>query len=455
MLSIAAVILSACVACSQPPTEAAIAAAADRLAGEAVSSAGTAGLSVAVARDGKVILSKGYGLAEVEHEVAANAETMFRTGSITKQFTAAAIMRLVEQGKVGLDEPITTHLPGYNTHGREITVRHLLAHTSGIKSYTDLRQIMREAPEREFGHQALIDMVQDEPLAFEPGTTFAYCNTGYYLLGMIIEKVSGKDYSTYLHDEFFGPLGMTRTRCDSNSEIIKGRAQGYAFAGETLVNDRGLATSTPFAAGMLLSSARDLVVWADALAAGKVVSPVSYTLMSTPFKLVGGGADDYGFGLVKDSLDGHARVQHGGNIFGFSSMLARFPDDGVTVAVISNNQSFSAARLAQALSREALGLADPAAVAAVGISEADAARCVGVYEFPKQGWGFTITQRDGKMFSKASDDAESAMTYAGKGEFRIVMYEKDARLVFDLAGDGPAPAVVLHEGGGALKAERK
>lgn len=451
----AAALASACMACSAPPTDAQITAAVDRLAAEAVSTGGTAGLSIAVARDGRLILSKGYGLAEVEHDVAATADTMFRAGSITKQFTAAAIMRLVEQGKVGLDEPVTTHLPGYNTHGREITIRHLLTHTSGIKSYTDLVEIMREAPERVFTHHELIGRVQNEPLAFEPGTQFAYNNTGYYLLGMIIEKVSGKDYAAYLRDEFFVPLGLTRTRCDANAEIIKGRAQGYAMEGDTLINDRGLATSTPFAAGALIASAHDLVVWAEALAAGRVVSPASYKAMSTPFPLVGGGANDYGFGLIIDALDGHARVQHGGNIFGFSAMLARFPDDGVTVAVLSNTQSFSAARLAQALSREALGLADPYAAAAVSLSEADAAKCVGVYEFPGQGWGFTITRRDGKMFAKASDDAESAMTYAGKGEFRVVMYDKDARLVFDLTGDGPAPAVVLHEGGAALTAKRK
>ncbi len=453
MLSIAAALVSACVALSTPPTDAAIISAADKLAAQALSQTGGAGLSVAVARNGKVILSKGYGLAEVEHDAKANAESMFRMGSITKQFTAAAIMLLVERGKIGLDDPITRHVPGYNTHGREITVRHLLTHTSGIKSYTELKRVIVDEPEREFTRQEMLDMVQNEPLAFEPGAEYDYCNTGYYLLGMIIENISGKSYCAFLQDEFFGPLGLTRTRCDSNTEIIKGRAQGYTVAGETLVNDRGLATGTPFAAGMLLASAHDLVVWADALATGRVVSPASYKLMSTPFVLTDGSLSSSGFGLVIDSFEGHIRIQHGGNTFGFNSILARFPDDGVTVAVISNSQPISPIRVADGLSREALGLSE--SVVAVALSETEAVRCEGAYEFPGEGWGVTITRRDGRLFSQFSDDSKSEMTYLGKGEFKTWIYDRDARVVFDLTGDKPAPSLVLHEGGAAVIAKRK
>ena len=168
MLSIAAALASACIALSDVPTDAAIAAAADRLAAEALSQTGAAGLSVAVARNGKVILSKGYGLAEVEHDVKAIGDSMFRMGSITKQFTAAAIMRLVDQGKLGLDDPITKHLPTYNTQGREITIRHLLTHTSGIKSYTELKRVMVDEPEHEFTHQEMLDMVQNDPWPSSP-----------------------------------------------------------------------------------------------------------------------------------------------------------------------------------------------------------------------------------------------------------------------------------------------
>jgi CubicO group peptidase (beta-lactamase class C family) len=455
MLTIAAALVSTCLAFSEHPTDAAIAAAADKLAAQALSQPGAAGLSVAVARKGNMILSKGYGLAEVEHDVEADGGSMFRMGSITKQFTAAAVMRLVEQGRISLDDPVTRHVPGYNTQGREITIRHLLTHTSGIKSYTEVKRVMVDEPEHEFTHQEMLDMVQDEPLAFDPGTAMEYSNTGYYLLGMVIERVSGKDYCAYMQDEFFGPLGLTRTRCDSNTEIIKGRAQGYTVEGGNQVNDRGLATGTTYAAGGLLASAHDLVVWADALGAGKVVSPASYRLMSTPFALAGGGTTDYGFGLFIDSLDGHARIQHGGDIFGFNSMLARFPDDGLTVAVMSNSLPISATRVADGLSRAALGVPEAAAPVAVAIAETDAARCEGVYAFPDTDWEITIVRRDGKLFSQSPGDPDSAMTYLGKGEFATMLYDKDVRLVFDLSADRPAPNFVLHDNGAALTARRK
>ncbi len=455
MLTIVAALASVCILALDPPADSEVAAAADRLAAMTLSENGAAGLSIAVVRNGRIILSKGYGLAEIEHDVPVNEDTLFRVGSITKQFTAAAIMRLVEQGKIGLDDLVTGFVPDFNTRGREITVRHLLTHTSGIKSYTELKQVMVDQPEHEFSHQEMLDLVQNEPLAFEPGARADYCNTGYYLLGMIIEKVSGEDYCTYLSHECFEPLGLARTRCDSNTQIIKNRAQGYALDGSTLVNDRGLATSTPFAAGMLLASAHDLVVWADALAAGKVVTPASYAQMSSRTELAGGGFSEYGFGLIIDSLDGHARVQHGGGIFGFNAMLARFPDDGVTIAVLSNSQAISAGRLADDLSREALGIVVPNEPAAVAVSETEAAKCEGVFEFPAAGWGITISRREGKLFSKASDDRESEMIYLGKGEFRTILYEKTARLVFELSGDTPSPSLVLHEGGAALTAKRK
>ena len=452
MLSIAAALV--CLSLAEPPSDAAISAAADKLAAETLSKAGAAGLSVAVARNGKVILSKGYGLAEIEHDAKADGDSLFRIGSITKQFTAAAIMRLVEQGKVGLDDPITKYLPSYNTQGRTITVRHLLTHTSGIKSYTEIKRIMVEEPEHEFKHQELIDMVQNEPLAFEPGTKWVYCNTGYYLLGMIVEQVSGKSYCEYLQDEFFGPLGLDHTRCDSNTEIIKGRAQGYAMSGKKLTNDKGLATGTPFAAGMLIASAHDLVVWADDLASGKVVSEASYKQMSTPFELADGSSTHYGFGLSIDEQFGHARVQHGGGIFGFNSMLERFPEDGLTVAVISNSEAIPAARVAQALGREALGVTDQPVPAEATLSPADASRCEGQYALPDVELEVTISQRDGKLFAQATGQPEFGLIFVGKGEFGA-SFDKEVRLVFDLSGEQPAKSFVLHQGGMSILASRK
>jgi len=178
-------------------------------------------------------------------------------------------------------------------------------------------------------------------------------------------------------------------------------------------------------------------------------------LMSTPHALTGGGAVDYGFGLFIDSFEGHDRIHHGGDIFGFNALLAQFPDDGLVVAAMSNSLPISSTRVANGLIRTALGLSEAASPVAMALSEEDAARCEGVYAFPDSDWEMTIFRRGGKLFSQSPGDPDGAMTYVGKGEFRTVLYDNDVRLVFDLAGDKPAPAFVLHDGAAVLTAKRK
>lgn len=434
-----------------PPTDEALAAAVDTIAADALAKPGGAGLSVAVWRKDHFVVAKGYGLAEAEHEARADADTMFRIGSITKQFTAAAIMKLVEQGKVGLDESITKYLPTYNTQGRLITVRHLLTHTSGIKSYTELAKVMREMPEHTFKDAELVALFQDEPLAFEPGTKFAYCNSGYYLLGMIVKAVSGKDYCSFLQDEFFTPLKLERTRCDSNERLIKNRAQGYRLVGDKIANDQMMSMQTPGAAGMLISSARDLVTWASLLESGKVVSSESYKQMCTPFELADGESTGYGFGLGIKESDGRREVEHGGGIFGFNSDLASFPDEGLIVAVISNSESIASPRILGSITRAAFGVAETAA-ADLPVPEAEGSRFVGTYTLSPS-IEFQVRYANGKVTVQASDEPELAVLYQGKGEFRA-SFDPEVKLVFDMAGSGPCPSFVLHQGG-AHKAVRK
>ncbi|MEM9409367.1 MAG: serine hydrolase domain-containing protein, partial [Acidobacteriota bacterium] len=194
----------------------------EALAGRAV------GLSVALAYDGNILLEEGYGTIEVEHDVATNAESIFRIGSITKQFTAALVMKQVESGKIGLDDPISKFVD-YPTQGKEVTVRHLLTHTSGIKSYTGLGAEWIKTVPLEMTHEELLGLVDDLPFDFDPGTKYRYNNTGYYLLGVILEEVSGKSFAELLAEEIADPLELTRTRYGSNGDIIRNRAQGYEF----------------------------------------------------------------------------------------------------------------------------------------------------------------------------------------------------------------------------------
>jgi len=299
------------------------------------------GLSVAVAKDDVVVFARGYGLAEAEHGVAADEDTMFRIGSITKQFTAAAVCRLVERFELDLDENLDTYDVAFPVQGRSVTLRHLLTHTSGIPSYTDFEAWRRTGP-LELTHEELLGQVRDKPFQFEPGTAFNYNNTGYYLLGVVLERVTGDTYSDHLHGTLFGPLGLARTRYDSNADLIPNRAQGYRMVDGRLANDEPIGLSQPGAAGALASTARDLVAWDVALRTGKVVEPATYAEMTTPYMLANATEVPYGLGLFLNDRNGARCVSHGGGIHGFNSILAHYPDAGISIAVLSNCENFSA-----------------------------------------------------------------------------------------------------------------
>ncbi len=337
------------------PVNAALIAKIDALAAQALSDPAAAGLSIAVARGDKVILSKGYGKADLENSVPATDASIFRIASVTKQFTAAAILRLAEKDKLALDDDITKYIdyPTQGlTQGKSITIRHLLTHTSGIKNYTDIPGFfdtvaLDRSPEK------VLDPVRNLPLDFEPGTQWAYSNTNYHLLGMIIEKVSGVPYARHMQDEFFTPLNLTHTRYDIAAEIIPGRARGYGVISNASANASYLSMTIPYAAGGLLSTAGDLVQWQLALIDGKVISPDSYKQMATPAKLSDGSATNYGFGLFMSEVDGHLNFMHEGGIPGFNSILIYFTNEKLSIAVLSNSPAASAGQLAAEIALEA------------------------------------------------------------------------------------------------------
>lgn len=244
----------------------------DSVATAAISEKSIAGVSVAIVKNGRTVLAKGYGFADLENDVPATAETVYRIGSVTKQFTSAAIMRLMEQGKLSLDDTLQKFLPAFPTHGNRVTVRHLLNHTSGIKSYTSLGPKWARVVRLDLMTDSLIALVANEPFDFKPGDAYRYNNSGYFLLGMIIEKLSGKPYGQYLKDEFFTPLGLKSTIYCDQAPLIKHRAQGYATqttGGGGFINAEPLSMTQPYAAGSLCSSVNDLVVWTQALSSGR------------------------------------------------------------------------------------------------------------------------------------------------------------------------------------------
>jgi CubicO group peptidase (beta-lactamase class C family) len=303
------------------------------------------GVSIAVVKDGKVVVAKGYGFADVEKSIKATEQTIYQLASVTKQFTAAAILLLVDDGKVSLDGRITEILPGLPAAWSPVTVRHLLTHTSGIKSYTDVFGEKKTPDSQVFTADQILALVKDAPLAFTPGEKYAYCNTGYYLLGMIVEKASGKPYGTFVADRIFKPLGMTSTALDDYADARPTRAKGYSTAnGQTKPAEHTHPTQ-PFAAGALVSNVPDLIKWDAALAARKLLEPASYDAMWTPMRLNDGKPSTYAMGWEVEPYRGHTRQAHGGGISGFSTFVARFPDDKVTIVALVNQGGGAAGSL--------------------------------------------------------------------------------------------------------------
>ena len=293
--------------------------------------------------------------ADLENGVLAAAETVYRIGSITKQFTAAAIMQLVERGKVALDDEIGEYVD-FPTGGHRVTVHQLLNHTSGIKSYTGLGDVWTRTIPLPVTHEVLFGLLTDIPFDFAPGDEWRYNNTGFYLLGVIVENVTDKSYEEYLQQEVFDPLGLDDTSYCDEKKLIPHRAEGYESEDGELVNDDLIDMTHPFAAGALCSNVIDLLRWQQALERGEVVSAESYALMTTPTALNDSTETDYGYGIGVDTVEDHRRIAHGGGINGFVTMAARYPDDDLNVIVLTNTPGPTASDLEQRIARAALGL---------------------------------------------------------------------------------------------------
>jgi CubicO group peptidase (beta-lactamase class C family) len=285
--------------------------------------------AVLVARDSEVILSKGYGSANLEWSVPNTPSTKFRLGSLTKQFTAASILLLEERGKLTLDDSIKKFIPDAPGEWDKITIFNLLTHTSGIPNFTSLPDY-KSLKLDEMPVAKTIATVRDKPLDFLPGEKMSYSNSGYLVLGHVIETVTGASYEKFVTDNIFTPLGMKDSGYDSNTAIIARRAAGYMPSATGPVNAGFIHMSIPHAAGALYSTTEDLLRWEQGLFAGKVVSPASLAKMTTPFK------NDYALGVVVQTASGRKVIQHGGGIDGFNTFLAYYPDDKLTVAVLAN-----------------------------------------------------------------------------------------------------------------------
>jgi CubicO group peptidase (beta-lactamase class C family) len=302
------------------------------------------GLSLAVLRNGKTIQAKGYGVADIENEVAVTPDTVFKIGSVSKQFLATGIMLLAQDGRLSIDDPITEYLADAPESWRPITVRHFLTHTSGV-----LREGPAFDPLKLQPDIVVIRSAFRAPLEFATGTKYQYCNVCYFTLAEIIARVSGQPWDAFLNERVFLPMGMSATRTTTTTALVPRRARGYVWQDNRYVNAQEFLAVRP--SGAFLSTAMDLAKWDAALYDDRILTKASREEMWKPTRLAGGTMSDYGFGWQLGSIEGHRRVHHGGSLPGFRAEMARFPDDGLTVIVLTNADGAVPAEIAAGVAR--------------------------------------------------------------------------------------------------------
>ena len=375
------------------------------------------GVAIMVRHQGKVVRAEGYGMANLEHRVPVKPETVFQSGSIGKQFTAMAVMTLVEEHRLELDDPVSKYLDA-PPEWKGITVRHLLTHTSGLGDYPEDFPMQKDVTEDDELKMAMTQRPQ-----FAPGERWSYSNLGYLTLGVLIHKVSGRFYGDLLADRVFRPLGMTRTRIISEADIIPDRAAGYRLVNGEVKNQEWVApTVNTTADGSLYFTVRDLAKWDEALEQGKIVSQASYDAMWSPVKLNDGSTAPYGFGWgIGKAANGHRLIEHGGAWQGFTTYIARYPDDRLTVVVLCNLAGATPGDIAHRVA----GMYEPALVPPphkpIRLGASQVKRYEGMYQ-----------QQEFKVTVRATGDAgRLQLTFAGRSreivpESEVDFFEEDS-----------------------------
>jgi CubicO group peptidase (beta-lactamase class C family) len=301
--------------------------------------------TVLIIQKGKKVYEKSTLFADREWKIPNSTQAKYRIGSITKQFTAVLILKLEEEGKLSVNDKLSKYYPGY-PKGDSVTLHMLLNHTSGIKNYTAIPGIWQSLNYK-YSVDSLIRVFKNRPYDFAPGSKWSYSNSGYYLLGMIIEKVSGKKYVDFLREQIIAKVPLKNTDLEDIDSIYAFRAKGYTKRGNNWRNADYMEMEGAWSAGAMISTAEDLNSWIKALYSNKIINVAETNKMFTPDSITRG----YGFGIISDSLNKHRRIWHNGGINGFSSHLAYFPDEDITVVVLCNNDADNADRVANSVSK--------------------------------------------------------------------------------------------------------
>lgn len=403
--------------------------------------------TVLVARGDEILLDKGYGFANLELDVPDTPPTKFRLGSVTKQFTAAAIMLLQERGKINVNDLVKKYMPDAPAAWDKITIFNILTHTSGIPNYTNFPdypalQAIPTTP------QKLVARFIDKPLDFQPGEKYSYSNSGYIVLGYLVEKLSGETYEKFLQENIFTALGMNDSGYDSNTAIIPHRAEGYAPnpAGGILNADYTDMT-VPFSAGALYSTTEDMLRWEKGLFGGKVLKPDSLVMMTTPFK------NNYAFGLEVRTVNGHKVINHSGGIQGFNTMVSYYPDDKLEVIVLSNINGAAPQDLSTKLAAVAHGekviLSSERKQIQVDPKVFDG--YTGRYQLMPN-IVVTITREGNHLFSQTNAQPKSEIFPEAENDY--FMKAVDAQITFVTDSQGRATEIILHQNGQDRHAKR-
>jgi len=403
--------------------------------------------SVLAARDQTILLDKGYGFANLEWNIPNSPTTKFRLGSITKQFTSASIFLLEERGKLKMDDPVKKYMPDAPAAWDKVTIFNLLTHTSGIPSFTGFpdyasTEAIPTTPEK------LVARFRDKPLEFQPGEKWNYSNSGYVLLGYLIEKIGGQPYGKFVQENIFNPLGMKDSGYDSNSAIILSRASGYSPSPSGPLNAGYIDMSIPLSAGALFSTTEDLLRWEQGLFGGKLLSSASLQKMTTPFK------NDYACGLAVSMVKGRKVIEHGGGIEGFNTQLSYYPDDKLTVIVLGNlngsGPSGIATKIAALAHGEKVVLTEERKE--VVVLAKILADYVGSYELAP-GFLFVVTLEDNQLVTQIT--GQPKVPIFAESETMFFPKVVDAEIEFFKNEKGQVTYLVLHQGGRDTKALKK
>jgi len=403
--------------------------------------------SVLVSQNGKKILSKGYGMANYELDVPNKPDTKFRIGSVTKQFTATAVMQLAERGALKLEDPLSKYVPEYPKDvADKITIHHLLTHTSGIFNYTRDPEFFKNMRVK-MSLTELIAKFKDKPLDFEPGTKFNYSNSGYILLTVIVEKASGKPYEQFLKENIFQPLGMNNTGYDYTEPILKNRAAGYGYEGGKIKNADYLDMSLPAGAGALYSTTEDLYLWDRALYTEKLVKKATMDKIFTTDK------NNYAYGWIVDEQFKHKRITHNGGINGFNSHIARFVNDDVCIVVLSNRIPSAASKIGKDLAAILFGekYELPVERKTIAVDHKILDTYVGEYQL-EPNFILTVTREGNSLMTQAT--GQSKVEVFAETETRFFLTVTKADIVFVKNEKGEVTGLILYQGGREMPAKK-